>query len=174
MTLHDLGLIAATRGDLPAALSLFRQALEIHRKAYGNEHPTVAVALKALRTFCVCRGETPRQRRRCRRQSPSRGRRWGTTISSWRFTRSTSRPYSSPAMTQHRPKRCCGRPADSRPSARRRTGPPPSVPRRRLESRRHQEPAWRRTHGGEALRRSRGGAPRCTPRPPIRAGDARL
>ena len=48
MTLHDLGLIAATKGDLPSALSLFRQALEIHRKAYGDEHPTVAVALNSI------------------------------------------------------------------------------------------------------------------------------
>ena len=48
------------------------------------------------------------------------------------------------------------------------------VPRRRLEPRRNEEPAWRRTHRAEALRGSRGGTPRCTPRSPVRAGDAGL
>src|SRR5262245_4480113 len=48
MTLHDLGLIAASRGDYRSAESMFREALVIHRRALGDRHPNVAMTLNSV------------------------------------------------------------------------------------------------------------------------------
>ena len=47
-TLHDVALVTAARGDVASAESLFRQAMDIHRKALGDGHPLVAVTLNSL------------------------------------------------------------------------------------------------------------------------------
>jgi tetratricopeptide (TPR) repeat protein len=46
--LHDLALIATSRGDYLAAESLLRQVLAMQRQTLGEKHPTVAATLNSL------------------------------------------------------------------------------------------------------------------------------
>lgn len=47
-TLHDLALIAATRGESKSAESLLRQVLATERATLGDRHPVVATTLNSL------------------------------------------------------------------------------------------------------------------------------
>ena len=47
-TLHDVALTIGARGDQASAEPMFRQAMEIHRKALSETHPLVAVTLNSL------------------------------------------------------------------------------------------------------------------------------
>ena len=47
-TLHDVALVTAAKGDVASAESIFRKAMDIHRKALGESHPLVAVTLNSL------------------------------------------------------------------------------------------------------------------------------
>jgi tetratricopeptide (TPR) repeat protein len=55
-SLHDLGVVAASRGDYRTAETLFREALAIHRRALGENHPNVAFALNGLSHVLVQEG----------------------------------------------------------------------------------------------------------------------
>jgi serine/threonine-protein kinase len=54
--LNDLALIAGTRGDYPAAESLFRQALLKGRKTLGGQHPAVAMTLNGFSRVLLVQG----------------------------------------------------------------------------------------------------------------------
>jgi tetratricopeptide (TPR) repeat protein len=59
-TLNNLALLRRGMHDEEAAEALFREALEILREAYGNEHPRVAACLESLGGVYLSRGEFAR------------------------------------------------------------------------------------------------------------------
>lgn len=52
MSLYNLGLLYFDMGDYKAAEPYFKKALEIYRKALGDEHPSCASCLNNLGALC--------------------------------------------------------------------------------------------------------------------------